>query len=73
MALIKATLKNEIKSIFQEMREKEENADDELAARLATAIDNYIKSADIPAGIPVATAGSPSAQTGATTAIAKLL
>ena len=39
------------------------------AAALATAIDDYIKSATItvPAGIPVATAGSAAAQTGATT------
>lgn len=41
-----------------------------LAEELATAIDTYIRSATIiiPPGIPVATAGSPAAQAGASTA-----
>ena len=41
-----------------------------LAEELATAIDMYIRSATIivPPGIPVATAGSPAAQAGASTA-----
>jgi len=39
---------------------------------LVNAIVKYVASADIPIGIPVATAGSPTAQTGATTSTAKL-
>ena len=41
-----------------------------LAEELATAIDSYVTSMTIivPAGIAVATAGSPAAQTGASTA-----
>lgn len=73
MALIKTTLQTELTSIFQEMRMQRENADEALAEKLATAIDNYLKTADIPAGIPVVTAGSAASQTGATTAIAKLI
>jgi len=44
-----------------------------LAKDLASEIQKYIKGFEIPAGIAVATAGSPTAQTGATTAPAKLI
>jgi len=42
----------------------------ELAAAIATSIDSWIRQATVTvnAGIPVTTAGSPTAQTGATTA-----
>jgi len=70
MALVKATLKSGIQALLTEMRTKEEISDDYFADQLATLIDTYIKSATVTviAGIPVATAGSPSAQTGVTTA-----
>lgn len=67
MALVKATLKTQIKTLMTDMRTRESNADDEFADRLATLIDGYIKSATItvPAGIPVSTTGTAVAQTGA--------
>lgn len=70
MALNKILLKQQILTLMTEMRSREEVSDDEYAERLSTIIDTYIKSATItvPMGIPVATAGSPAAQTGATTA-----
>lgn len=70
MALVKSTLKASILSLLTEMREKTEVSDDEFAERLATAIDDYIRSAKVTvaAGIAVATSGGPSSQTGTTTA-----
>lgn len=75
MPLVKATLKTSILGLLTGMRDKTEISDDEFADKLAGAIDTYIKSATItvPAGIAVSTAGSPSAQTGATTAPATAL
>lgn len=70
MALVKSTLKTSILSLLTAMREKTEISDDEFAEKLATAIDTYIKSATVTvaAGIAVSTSGSPTSQTGATTA-----
>ena len=70
MALVKANLKVSILALVADMRTKENNADDEFADELSTIIHDYIKTATITvaAGIPVATAGSAAAQTGATTA-----
>lgn len=84
MALVKASFKSELekafKSAFKEIRDgmKESDGSDDVIASLADklakavsdATDTYIKSATItvPAGIPVSTAGSAVAQTGATTA-----
>lgn len=70
MALVKDTLKADILTLLTGMREKTEVSDDELAGKLATAIDKYIKTATVTvaAGIAVATSGSPTSQTGATTA-----
>ncbi|MDR1756101.1 MAG: hypothetical protein LBR65_03950 [Culturomica sp.] len=70
MALVVSTLKADLLSILTEMRKKTEVADDEIAGKLAAAFDKYIKTATVTvaAGIAVSTAGSPSAQTGATTA-----
>ena len=76
MALVKSKLETEIKEalIYGQNADPESNPDDilnETAKMIADAIDSYIKSADIlvevAPGIPVATAGSPAAQTGATT------
>ena len=65
--LNKAALKAEIQAIMTDMRTREENADSEYADRLATAIDTYVKGAQVNTGIPVATTGSATAQTGFTT------
>lgn len=69
MALVKSKLKETLFSLLSEMREKTEVSDDEFAERLATAIDDYIRSATVTveAGIAVTTSGSPTSQTGATT------
>lgn len=69
MALVKSKLKETLFSLLSEMREKTEVSDDEFAERLATAIDDYIRSATVTvaSGIAVATSGSPTSQTGATT------
>jgi hypothetical protein len=70
MALIKQNLKSSILSLMDEMRTKENNADNYFADQLSTIIDDYIKTATITvaAGIPVSTAGTSVTQTGATTA-----
>ncbi len=72
MALVKNNLKQNIKQLIVDMRTKDNNADDYFADQLSTIIDDYIKSATIivPAGIPVSTAGTSVAQTGATTSTA---
>lgn len=64
MPLIKDTLKAQLLAVFLK-----ENTPDEAADQIATAIDSYIKTATITIvpGIPVATAGTAAAQTGATT------
>lgn len=70
MALVKSTLKASILSLLTSMRDKTEISDEEFADKLATAIDSYIKSATVTvaAGIAVTTSGSPTSQTGVTTA-----
>lgn len=69
MALNKKILQNGILSLLSDMRTRTEVSDGEFAECLATMIDEYIKSATItvPAGIPVSTAGSATAQSGTTT------
>ena len=49
MALVKQTLKTDIKSILNSLKTKTDQAQaiDEFADRLATAIDNYIKTATV--------------------------
>ena len=72
MPLVKDNLKGAIHGLLTEMRDRTEVCDEEFAEDLATIIDDYIRSATItvPAGIAVATAGGPTAQTGATTTTA---
>lgn len=78
MTLIKANLKNAIKSALDIGSDASQNLEnpvdpdalrEQQAGAIATAIDDYIKSATItvPAGIPVSTTGTATAQTGATT------
>lgn len=65
--LVPQTLATQLLDIFTRMRQATEISDQQLANELANAIDAYIKTAQVNPGIPVATAGSPTAQTGATT------
>ncbi len=60
MALDKDTLKDKLKAI--------DPSSDDVVDKMVEAIDTYIKGATVTvaAGIPVATAGSAAAQTGAT-------
>lgn len=70
--LVPATLAADIESAlataFADNGDNPGAAQKKLANALATAIDKYIKTAQVNPGIAVATAGSPTAQTGATTA-----
>lgn len=72
MPLVKETLTNNIKGLLNNLvqSEDQEASIDNLATELANIIDTYIKTGTVTvaAGIPVATAGSAAAQTGATTA-----
>lgn len=68
MALDKATLKTAIKGIITDMRTREQNADDEFADRLANAIDAFVKTGQVPAGVPFNGSSSVGAVSGTTTA-----
>lgn len=71
MALNKSGLKSAIKAALLAQRNITTDpnaAADRLADDLANAIDAFVKTGEVPAGIPVSTAGSATAQTGATTA-----
>ncbi|MDM1548702.1 hypothetical protein HX096_12645 [Empedobacter falsenii] len=59
MPLNKTNLKNNIIAIMQDMMKREETSIDEFAERLATAIDEYVKDAEIvyTAGLTSATGG----------------
>jgi hypothetical protein len=69
MALVQATLKQNLITLFNQMKQSE-MSEEQYADNLSAIITNYIKTATVTvsAGIPVATAGSAAAQTGATTA-----
>lgn len=68
--LVKKTLQQQILALLTDMRTRTEISDADFASSLADIIDTYIKSATITiaAGVPVSTTGSPTAQTGTTTA-----
>lgn len=72
MAIVEQTISESILTFLNSTSQQEnvEVAKKKFADDLAGIIANAIKSATIvvPAGIPVTTTGSPSAQTGATTA-----
>ena len=59
MALQKSELKTKIVDIMQEMMTREENSIEDFAERLATAIDVYVKEAEIiyTSGLTSATGG----------------
>lgn len=69
MALQKEVLKQGIQQLMTDMRERTEVADGEFADRLSTLIDTYVKTGTVTVaqGIPVATTGSATSQTGVTT------
>lgn len=54
-------------------RKETEIDDSKFANGLADAIDAFVKTGEVQAGIPVSTAGSATAQTGATTGTGKIL
>ena len=59
MPLNKTDLKNNIIAIMQDMMKREETSIDEFAERLASAIDEYVKEAEIEykSGLTSATGG----------------
>ena len=68
--LVKETLKTAIEAAFVSQMNRTENREaavSDLADKLAAAIDAFVRSAQVNPGIPVATAGTAAAQTGATT------
>lgn len=68
--LVKETLKAELLAIQQDMM-KETNAAEaqvKYADKLATAIDNYIKSATVTVAFPIAVSVDPATHIGSTTA-----
>lgn len=73
MPLDKAGLAQSILSLITQMRKKTEIDDSKFANGLADAIDTFVKTGEVQAGIPVSTAGSATAQTGATTGPGKIL
>ena len=71
MPLDKTTLGNSIAAAFAKAQglSPASDAQSTLAGDIAAAIDTYVKAATVtvPSGIPVSTAGTAAAQTGATT------
>lgn len=72
MPLDKTSLEAAIKDAFKSEQTEEGDANaslDRIAGKLATAIDAFVKTGTVTvsAGIPVSTAGTAAAQTGATT------
>ena len=71
MALNKEQLKQGIIRLQQDMITKTNASMEEYAERLASLIDAFVKSGEVTVGvgIPVSTAGTATAQTGATTSV----
>jgi hypothetical protein len=69
MALVQEKLKSDLLALFNQMKGSE-TGEEQVAGRMAEIFTAYIKTASVTvgAGIPVSTAGSAAAQTGATTA-----
>ena len=71
MALVVSTLEAALLQAFNNVSDVEASPADlrrQMAREIAQAIDAYIRTAQVSSGIPVATAGTAAAQTGATTA-----
>jgi len=69
MALNKQALKQGIIALLRDMLTKTDNSIEEYAERLASLIDDFVKGGEVTVapGIRVTTAGTATAQTGATT------
>lgn len=67
MALVPQNLATQLYDFFQKMRTVTDVDDMAMAQEFANIIDGYIKTAQVAPGIPVSTAGTAAAQTGATT------
>lgn len=66
-------LAKSILDLMTQMRKETEIDDSKFANQLASAIETFVKTGDVQAGIPVATTGSAAAQTGATTGMGKIM
>lgn len=73
MPLNKTALAQSILKLMTDARKETEIDDSKFADGLADAIDAFVKTGEVQAGIPVSTAGSATAQTGATTGPGKIL
>lgn len=73
MPLNKTALAQSILKLMTDARRETEIDDSKFANGLADAIDAFVKTGEVQAGIPVSTAGSATAQTGATTGPGKIL
>lgn len=73
MSLDKTALAQSILKLMTDARKETEIDDSKFANGLADAIDAFVKTGEVQAGIPVSTAGSATAQTGATTGPGKIL
>ena len=73
MPLNKTALEQSILKLMTDARKETEIDDSKFANGLADAIDAFVKTGEVQAGIPVSTAGSATAQTGATTGPGKIL
>lgn len=66
-------LSDAIYNLMTRMRQETEIQDRDFADALAAAITKFVMTGEVPAGITVATTGSATAQTGATTAPGKIV
>lgn len=73
MPLNKTALAQSILKLMTDARKETEIDDSKFANGLADAIDAFVKTGEVQAEIPVSTAGSATAQTGATTGPGKIL
>jgi len=73
MPLNKTALAQSILKLMTDARKETEIDDSKFTNGLADAIDAFVKTGEVQAGIPVSTAGSATAQTGATTGPGKIL
>lgn len=73
MPLNKTALAQSILKLMIDARKETEIDDSKFANGLGDAIDAFVKTGEVQAGIPVSTAGSATAQTGATTGPGKIL
>ncbi len=69
--LVKETLKTELKQLQQQMRKQTNQAvaDDKYAELMATAIDNFIKTAMVTVAFPIPVSVDPVTHLGGTTAV----